>query len=194
MKSDGRVMSGHERGSKVMKRLVCLFKRHGWKDLATSASPAYTDALLISPDGKRVAKFAERCEAWAEFAEWAARNPSPHLPLIEKFRRSKRSGLAYAVMERLHDLPYTGSAWYYKPRAGQREHTRKLIREAFQLTQWSDGQITLDREALTPTLRNTVAAMEGALGFPRDLHGKNMMVRKGPRGRIAELVLLDPYA
>jgi len=180
---------------KRLRRLRKLLRARGWRALKSDASPAFIELLYVSPCGKYVCKAATD-HRWGQFITWAKREPHANLPVVHKVCQWENPKDTYdtlyvAVMERLDPLPFRGPAWNYRPAKDATPAMARIVRKARQFTDASNDYDSA--RVRGKVYRALMEKMRAALGFPGDLHGYNMMMRQGPRGGVA-LVLLDPYS
>lgn len=183
-----------------LRRKVAVFKRKGWRPLNPDCEPGglFTRELLVSADGKWVAKFAEvdlkeDRDAWsvhyAPFCHDVYNGKAPidprARPLIPRMPLYRRGvHITVAVIERLHPLPGENDA--RTDSELQAFNRYNAAREAC----WDRSAFSKLPGAVGLALR----AMRAAIGsMPDDLHDKNVMVRRGPRGGRPVLVFTDPY-
>ena len=188
------------RTARVIARKVAAFKRKGWLPLlpcGQNPSGLFTRELLVSADGKWIAKFAEitvddERDAWSTryapfcYDVYTGKRPiepsaRPMLPVMPYFKRGNNS--AVAIIERLQPMPHVDDC-----KTTEERHVRQRYKSARRACY--DGL-----NGARGPVRTTLRAMRAAIGqLPDDLHEANVMLRRGPRGGRPKLVFTDPYA
>ena len=184
--------------NRAMRRSVEVLKRKGWRWLASEGC-CFTQAIMVSPCGQYVAKMVKlgNRDGWPKFIKWAhsegakLEHGARHLPRVYTVREF--GGACIAIMERLHPLTHHDGGWCVEPLSGCPAPMRRIVTLAGLISQFSDKRVFTLSPRIVGGLREAVHAMSAALGHPKDLHGSNMMVRRGPRGGVETLVLIDPY-
>lgn len=191
-----------DQADRAIRRKVAAFKRKGWTELLPKGeylNGLFTRELLVSADGKWVAKFSQHGrhdynDAWAQaFAPFChavttgkrpiAPSLRPLLPVMPYFKRGKHT--AVAIMERLAEFVEEGDTRTSAERhsAEQFEKARNVCNDYFGAAKARGPVGTLLREFRQEFAR-----------YPDDLHSGNVMLRRGPRGGRPRLVFTDPYA
>lgn len=189
-----------------VKRFIAWFERHGWT-MPDNIGGIFAVAVLFSPCGKYVAKFADlqSQDGWPDYARWAIRQNSPHVPKFYTLRTIRHDWLL-TITERLDHLPmscYFDLDYPEYSESFSDEDRNAMVearlfdsacRQAYfeanegKRTNWQKHACHI----MNGTLRGFLFALvEQFGGFACDTHEGNMMIRRTPRGPV--VVANDPY-
>lgn len=190
----------NEKRFNALTRYVRFFKNRGWTVIENTGG-IFNVAILISPCGTMVAKFAdlETLDGWPLFARWAITKNSPHLPKFYTVREL-RYRYMLGIMERLSPLPanymdldYTEYSEHLTD--GQRQivwdarNFDSACRQAYCDANKEKAMPTIARIS-SKTLRAFAVALMDAFNCRAcDTHEGNVMVRPST----GEVVVMDPY-
>lgn len=182
----------------TLRRYVHFFRNRGWQ-LLEDTGGIFNVAILLSPCGTKVAKFAdlESDDGWPLFARWAIMRNSPHLPKFYTVREM-RCNYMLGIMERLSPLPalYMDLDWpdYCDHLTdAQRQmvwDARNFDAAARLATVDTMESLSFIARISSKTLRAFAVALQDAFkGRACDTHEGNVMVRP----ITGEVVIMDPY-
>jgi hypothetical protein len=190
-----------ERRYEAITRYMRFFQNRGWVSFNGSSDGIYVVAMFVSPDGKRIAKFAdlETRDGWPEYACWACTQNNPHVPKFYT-ARTLRYGWFLGIMERLQPLPIDdySDLDYAEYSDHLDDEMRATLLDARLLERavlkiWGQPNSLMAQALIMRMGCKTFRAFARALiaqfkGNAADCHCGNIMLR----GKT--LVVIDPYA
>jgi hypothetical protein len=182
----------------TLRRYIRFFEGKGWTRFDSRHGGMYVVALLVSPDGSRIAKFADTLttDGWPDYAAWACTQNNPHIPKFYT-ARTLRDGWFLGIMERLTPLPindYSDLAFNDSLDDDMRAllWDAKLLNDAVS-DAWGRTDSLRAKLSILRMGSKTLRAFARALiaqfnGNAADCHCGNIMLRGNT------LVVIDPYA
>lgn len=171
-------------------RIVDFFCERGWCEISQGNNEgAFCIALLLSPNGKMVAKISQpECDGlkdlYPEFAKWACTQNSPHFPKIYSARSLRCYDLFLTIMERLDHVDINR---IYDYSSGHVATLDAVDYQAYKLTECARHRDFSEIAGFgIGTLNKAINKFVDTFGKPNDLHLGNVM-RRGQT-----LVITDP--